>query len=486
LGVADAPRFVYAETVEDGFHVCRVTDTTNPNRKQSEFFRVCEDPEAEEILFDGSIRMGKTQAACKKIVEWAWRYGGRYVVCRKTYPELIDSTMKIMMTGEGAMPPALPHYLVDKHLVGERTVYLKNGAEIAFRNLESAEEGRAKLRNISLNGMFIDQVEELDGEDWKELYEELLGRLSDPRGPGKIILAANPGPTDHWVYERFINPETSHRYPQCRYVHGTLYDNRENLDERYFASRVRTETQNPEYFRRMVLGEWGSFGSKRFKIFSRERHVVEPFRIPPWWEIVEGFDYGHYHPTAIVWVAVDENERHYVFAEHKERERPVSWHAAEMKRIRELYGVKPSATWADPMIFYREGKMATSNISVELSDHGIYTAPANNDRLSGWARMEELLTEDRLKIFSTCKHLLKEVPNLRYKEGSDDVEKRNDDLADALRYVCQSRTPAAKSPEEDVSDYLDGDRRTLHLRRKHQDALQSEMSGRNGVGLFMG
>lgn len=471
--MAEAPRHEREEGVEGDYYVIRVRDTTIPNRKQAEFFAACEDPLAEEIMFDGSIRMGKTQAACKKIVEWAWRHGGRYCVARKTYPELIDSTMKIMMTGEGAMPAALPIDLIDKHLVGERTVYLKNGAEIMFRNLESADEGRAKLRNISLNGMFIDQVEELDSEDWKELYEELLGRLSDPRGPGKMILAANPGPTDHWAYRRFIDPETSHLYPQCRYVHGTLYDNRENLDERYFASRIRTKEQNPEYYKRMVLGEWGSFGSKRFKLFDKDRHVVEPFQIPPWWEIVEGFDYGHYHPTAVVWVAVDENEVHYVFGEYRERERPISYHAKQIHAFRQAHRIVNPVSWADPMCFHRESKHSSNAIAIELADHDIFVSPANNDRLAGWARIEELLTEDRLRIFSPCKDLIRELPNLRYKDGSDDVDKKNDDLSDALRYVCQSRTPAAKAPMEGDADYLDDDRRSLYLRNKHREAMAS-------------
>jgi PBSX family phage terminase large subunit len=482
--VAEAPRFVVTETVEGDYHVIRVTDTTKPNPVQQRFYEACDEPGAEEILFDGSIRLGKTQAACKKIVEWAWRYGGRYCVARKTYNELIDSTMKIMMTGEGAMPPALPPALYDPSgwLKSERTVRLKNGAEIMFRNLESAEEGRAKLRNISLNAMFIDQVEELDGPDWAEFYEELNGRLSDPRGPGKMLLAANPGPTDHWVYQRFIDEETSSKFPQCRYVHGTLYDNRENLDERYFLSRVRTETQNPEYFKRMVLGEWGSFGSKRFKVFAKERHVCDPFPIPRHWEVIEGLDYGYSHPFAVLWVAVDEYEHHFVLAEHKVKERPVGWHAQQMHAVREAKQVKPVVTWADPMIFFREARMATNTISIELSDHGIFCAQANSDRLSGWARIDELLTENRLSIFSTCPQLIKELPNLRMKDNSDDVEKKNDDLSDALRYAVQSRTPAARVPDEGSEEEHD-DRRSLHHSRVMREALDRH----NGVGnIFLG
>lgn len=474
------PEIRETTTVEDGCRVVRITDTSVPNRKQAEFYRACEDPEAEEVLYDGSIRAGKTQACCRKVVEWAWRYGGRYVVARKTYPELIDSTMAVMMRGEGAMPAALPPQLIQQYKASERTVTLLNGAEILFRNLESAEEGRAKLRNLSLNGMFIDQVEELDGEDWAELYEELLGRLSDPRGPGKMVLAANPGPTDHWVYRRFIDPENAGRYPQTRYVHCTLYDNRENLDERYFQSRIRTEKQNPEYYKRMVLGEWGSFGSKRFKMWDRTKHVCDPFKIPGWWEVLEGIDFGYSHPFVTLWVAIDEMERYVVFGEHWEKERPASYHARKILSLREQMNVSPSVTWADPSIF--AGRNGMSSPAYELMDYGVYPSPADNDRLGGWNRIEEMLLNEidgvpQLRVFSTCKHLIKEIPNLRFKENSDDVEKRNDHASDALRYVVMSRPPVPRQPDEQAEG--DSDRRSLYAARQYQKAIH----GRNDIDL---
>lgn len=463
------------EEIVDGVHVTRIIDETLPNRKQGEFYVACEDPLAEEIMFDGSIRMGKSQACLRKIVQWAWTYGGRYAVARKTLPELRNSTMKIMMDGEGAMSPCLPPGLLLEKGGFIKTVpttaYLKNGAEILFTNMESVEDGKAKLRNISLNAMFIDQVEELDGDEWEEFYVELTGRLSDPRGPGKMLLAANPGPTDHWAYKRFIDPETSRNYPQCRYVHGTLYDNRENLDERYFESRIRTEHQNPEYFKRMVLGEWGAFGTKRFKQWNRSVHVIDPFQVPVWWEVIEAVDYGYAHPFVCLWIAIDEHERFHVIGEHYATERPASWHAVKIKEIRSQLGVKPSVTWADPSIFAPKGGM--SSAAMELADYGIYASPADNDRIGGWNRIEEMMLREiegqpQLRIFSHCRNLIRELPNLRFKENSDDIEKRNDHASDALRYGVMSRPPTPVEPDrdEDEAELHFNDRRSVYFREK--------------------
>lgn len=439
-----------------------VRDPFRPNKKQQEFFEACDDPSIDEILFDGSIRAGKTQACCKKIVAWAWQYGGRYLIARKTYRELRDSTQAVLLRGEGNLPPALPHQLLrgdslDKAYKGQdETVFLKNGAEIMFRSLENREDARAKLRNLSLNAVFIDQVEELEDDEDGELYEELLGRLSDPRGPGKMILAANPGPIDHWVHRRFVDEDTKKEW--CERIHVTLFDNEKNLDRKYVEGRLRTEKTNPDYFKRFILGEWGAFGGKRFKVWDAQQHVVEPFEIPSHWEVFEGIDYGYQHPFCCVWVAVNPERRWYVFAEHYEADRALSYHARRIKEIRRELHVAPSVTWIDPSTTRQD--RGFESVQLELADLGIYTARAENERIGGWARLDEMLTtrlEDGkpwLQIFSDCKNLIREIPSAKMKEGTDDIEKRHDHALDALRYAIMSRPPVPPSEEEPDDDDL--------------------------------
>ena len=442
---------------DDG--VVRVRDTFKPTGKQAEFFRACEESEAEEILFDGSIRGGKTQACCKKLVAWAWTYGGRYVICRKTYRELRDSTMAVLLRGEGDLEPALPHQLLRGGSLAKAfrakddAVYLANGAEIMFRSLENREEAKAKLRNLSLNAVFIDQVEELDDPGDAELYEELCGRLSDPRGPGKMLLAANPGPVDHWVYKRFIDQES--KLPWTRYVHVTLYDNKHNLDARYFNARIRTKTSNPEYYQRFILGEWGAFGGKRFKSWNHQKHVIEPFPVPANWEVMEAIDYGYSHPFCCLWIAIAPNGRWYVIAEHYEKERSLRHHVQQIRRIRDELGISPSVTWIDPSVVRSD--RGYESVQMELTDLQLYTAKAENERLGGWARLDEMLLTDLedgkpwLQVFDRCKNLIRELPSAKIKEGTDDIEKRNDHSLDALRYAVMSRPPI---PPEELDDVL--------------------------------
>jgi hypothetical protein len=316
--------------------------------------------------------------------------------------------MAVMLRGEGGMPPGCPPELIKEFRAGDRELHLKNGAEILFRNLESAEEGRAKLRNISLNGFFIDQVEELDGPEWGEFYEELIGRLSDPRGPGKMVMAANPGPTDHWVWKRFIDPEMRDRFPQTRYIHCTLYDNQENLDPKYFQSRIRTEKQNPEYYKRMVLGEWGAFGGKRFKCWDQSKHLIDPFTIPPSWEVIEAVDYGYAHPFVCVWVAIDPQDRYYVIGEHYERERAISHHARCIHDMRESLWRAARGDVGRPFDL-RGARRHLLDLDGDERLHALPGArePRPDRRLEparGDARCARSTAEPQLQVFATCKN----------------------------------------------------------------------------------
>jgi PBSX family phage terminase large subunit len=437
--------------------VVRVRDdmfAAKMNRKQKIFFDLCNEPGSEEILFDGSIRAGKTQAACKIIAAWAWKYGGpnwRFVVLRKTYRELADSTQAAFWKGDGRMPPSCPPELVERFYAKDETVILKNGAQILFRSAENAHDAENKIRNVTMAGFFIDQVEEFDGEDYFQLYETLLARLSDPRGPRKGLLVANPGPEDHWVYKRFVDERT--KEPQTRRVSVTLYDNEHNLPRDYIRKMVRRKETNPLFYRRYILGEWGAFGGKRFPTWDPKVHVVEPFDIPAGWEVVCAIDYGWSNPTAVIWCAIDFDGRWYVVAEHYEKEKPVSVHVRAMKAVEAKLNISPSSVWMDPSVWARRSEYEST--ALEFADFGLYAARAQNDRLGGWNRIEEMLTQEmadklpQLRVFNTCQNLIRELPSAKIKEGTDDIEKENDHALDALRYAIMSRMPV---PEERLED----------------------------------
>ena len=113
------------------------------------------------MLSGGAIRSGKTQAAGRLLVATAVEQPAPYLVARLPYRELEDSTKKAMLHGDGSLPPLIPPELVAQYRASDNLVHLKNGAVILFRSLDEP----AKLLNLTLVGVLVDQIEELDGGD---------------------------------------------------------------------------------------------------------------------------------------------------------------------------------------------------------------------------------------------------------------------------------------------------------------------------------
>lgn len=445
-----------------------VRDEQRPNAKQRLFYRAAANPAVDEILFHGAIRSGKTQSALKVLLAWAWRYPGQYAIFRATRDELEDSTKKALLRGDGIQPPVLDEALIKKQW-GQNSmnkVWLRNGAEILFRSLEPDERG--KIRNLTLAGFFIDQVEELDHDTDEDYYDELMGRLSDPspHAPRKSLLVANPGPEDHWVCRRFNASDLPERtaMPRTAHVHVRMIDNAENLNPDYVEKQLSYRETRPDYYARMVEGLWGAFGGKRFKSWRADVNLYpRNVDIHPDWEILEGGDWGYEHPAAWVWVAVDEKERWWVTVDHRENHRSVSWHSKEIHRIRQGFDgdeqvrdfigdLTPSVTWLDSQAW--AGRDGRQSIAHEFADYGIYCAKAQKDRKGGWNRIDEMLTRimddgySQLRFCPAARACIEEIPNLRIDERTDDVLKTKDDASDALRYIVNSRyIPPEEEPE---------------------------------------
>jgi len=271
------------------------------------------------------------------------------------------------------------------------------------------------LLNLTLGGIFVDQIEELDeGDEGERLFDTLLGRLSDPRGPRKMVAVANPGSLTHWVYRRLVNEKT--RDAGARYVHVELTDNAQNLPEDYVEAMLATETTRPHWFRSFIRGLWGSFEGAAYEEFDPGTHVVEPFLIPEEWDRFECMDHGAANPTSWAPIAVDYDGNQIVFDLYYSPGL-VSAHAAAIKRRRSpsSFGhAPPGLNWwqrpnargyewtycyTDPSIRASHGLSGKfglpASVLTEYLEHGIdHLVLGNNDRAAGYARLLELVHPD--------------------------------------------------------------------------------------------
>lgn len=389
--------------------------------KQDEAAAAWADPACRQLLLSGAIRSGKTQAAGRLLVEEAVTYPATYLVARLTYRELEDSTKKAMLHGDGDMPPLIPPELIANYRKTDNLVELRTGGSILFRSLD--EPG--KLLNLTLAGVFVDQIEELDeGDDGERLYDTLLGRLSDSRGRRKLVAVANPASTIHFVYRRMVAPRT--RDESARSVHFRMDDNAANLDPGYVAAMVAMKERRPHWYRTFVLGEWGAIEGAAFEEFDEQVHVVDPFKVPDDWDRFESLDHGASNPTAALAWATDHDGNSVVYDAYYSPGL-VSAHAAEIKR-RRSHGVvlsggirnkwKPGeddpVCWADPSIAASQGLSTVmgrpASVLTEYREHGLFFKLANNDRAAGYMRLLELLHVEPRRIAPPWSRLPQDAP----------------------------------------------------------------------------
>lgn len=470
----------------------RVVDPIILNRKQREFVRACADDRYDMVLFDGAIRSGKSQVAARVIGAWALRYGGRYFVGRRTYPELKDTVVPLFVGGDGGMKPAVPQAAVKQWLKSEMVLELINGALIMFRPLENQndEDMEQKLRGITLAGFMVDQVEELDTDQDERNIDTLMSRCSAVGTPQKGLLIANPGAETHWLHKRGVDEATRDR--DIARISVTFWDNAHNMDEKTIRRYKKRKLRDPDWYERFIEGKWGAVSGKFFKGFNDAAHVVAPIDIPEHWDVVEGLDYGFAHPFVTLWMAIAPNGRHYVAAEHYRAGVSLAGNAREIKGIRRGEGLEftgnlhPERTWADPSIWARKTE-GIASVAYDLMDNGVSVVKANNDRINGWARLREYLSEDlddekpKLQIFATCHETIRELRNARRLRDTEDIEKKNDHALDALRYIIASRhdpPPEEAEPERELSP---GEVRTARIRQRQQRLQYGEEVGLPGL-----
>jgi PBSX family phage terminase large subunit len=462
--------------------VVEVAAPFEPNDRQLEAARACLDPGARVVVLDGSIRSGKTQGAGRLLVEMAIERPAVYLVGRATYRSLRDSTMKAILYGDGSLPPLIPSEVVEQVRLSDELVRLRNGAEILFRSLEEAQ--LSKILNLSLGGVLVDQIEELDGgQAGERVFDTLLGRLSDPRGARKLLAVANPAGLTSWQYRRLIDEQT--RDEGVRRVHFTLRDNAANLPADYVAAMEATKRSRPAWYASFIEGRWGAFEGAAYAEFEERLHVVDAFPVPGHWRRLESMDHGAASPTAWLAWAADEDGNLLVIGEHYAANMLVSQHAREVLRRREGWhpeGARDPAVYADPSTGAKIGLAKwgePASVKSEYREHGIYRIGANNDRAAGYARLLELLHvvpgrlapawasvqesaggSPRLFVFRSCANVvaqLQSAPVAAEGQGAGIMvdpswESEHGHAHAALRYGAMSWPKPSEKPEEWTED----------------------------------
>lgn len=442
-----------------------------------------------ECLYGGAAGGGKSDALLCEALRQVHVPNYRGILFRKTYPELEGLISRSFELYKRACPKANYNH-------SEKTWNFPSGAKIFFGHMH-LEKDKHKYQGKAYDFIGFDELTHFT-------YSQYIYMLSRnrPTGPGTIVYiraTANPGGIGHgWVKERFITPappmtrintEIEVENPNGEkivlnktriFVPATVFDNKELLknDPNYLA----TLGSLPEAEKKALLyGSWDSFNGQVFTEWINDpkhykdrkwTHVIEPFRIPSYWKIYRGFDFGYAKPFSVGWYAVDTEGKIYRIKEYYGctgepnvgiKMNPVEI-AANIKSIENedpMLKGKTIHAIADPSIFDESRGESVAEM-MSKSPNFVYWDKGDNTRIAGKMQYHYRLAFDEegecmFQVFNTCKHFIRTFPSLVYDETNvEDIDTEQEDhIYDECRYVIMEnpitprRNVKEKSPKSD-------------------------------------
>lgn len=425
-----------------------------------------------KVLFGGAAGGGKSYGQLLDALQYAVRYAGsKQLILRRTFPDLDRSLIRV---AQAIFPREIFSYNSSTH-----TGKFKNGSIIDFGYCAN-ESDVYQYQGAEYDTIRFDELTHFTEYQYTYLISRLRGANPFPK---QIKASSNPGGVGHsWVKARFIDPsppdqefidEDGH---SCIFIPSLVQDNTFLMksDPEYIK---RLEALDETNKRALLYGDWDIFEGQYFAEFDRKIHTCEPFEIPSDWRRYRAFDYG-LDRLACLWIAVDSSRNAYVYREFCESDLPIGDAArgilSRTEATEEIY-----ATLAPPDMWSRTVDRGRSKADL-FYESGLAITKSSNDREAGWLSVKELLRKDangepRLRIFNTCRELIKCIPLLQHddKRPTDCATEPHDitHAPDALRYfsVYWTRPNASedekrvKYSEEALEDWINS---TAEMRGK--------------------
>jgi len=445
--------------------------------------------EANEILYGGAAGGGKSYLMRQlSIVASILIPGLNTYLFRRLSGDLIKNHLE----GAGGYVVLLADYVMNnkcKINYSKNEITFANGSKIFLCHCQH-EKDTMKYQGAEIHLLLIDELTHFTEKIYTFLRGRCrLGELNIPNNAQKllgqfpkILSGSNPGSLGHnWVKSTFIDIQPYMQISRMtkqeggmlrQYIPALLSDNPTLLEnDPDYADRLEG-LGSPDLIRAMLNGDWDIVaGGALDDVWSRDKHIVKPFKIPSDWYVNRAYDWGSSKPGGCIFFA--ESNGSQVTLENGET---ITYPRGTIFAIKEIYfwngkantGSKLLAKEHAAMILDGENKIRELyNISVRPgpADNAIFDTQNGNciaddmkavgvrwersdkspgSRKQGLEKLRELLknvsTSPReakgLYFFDNCTQCIRTLPTLPRDENKpDDIDTNSEDhLYDVIRY----------------------------------------------------
>ncbi len=328
-----------------------------------------------------------------------------------------------------------------KYNASEHRLIFENGSRIIIGGYKDDKELDGYL-GIQYDGIAIEEATLLT----EDKLDKVLGSQRTAKDQSEWIprmyVSSNPGGVGHqWFRKRLVIPAREHKEIKTRFIFSTYKDNK-FLNQEY---REYLENLKGPLGKAWRDGDWDVFEGQAFPAWSYDDHVISYKDFPDapeHWVKWRAIDWGNAAPFCCLWLTREPDTGRVIIYREAYQVGLTVPQQARMILDMTPPNEKINVTYADPSMWAKNtiSDQVTSTAQV-YADSGVFLTKADNDRLSGKRKVDELLANlpdgrPGMLVRENCSNFIRTFPVLTHDPlNVEDVNSKEEDHAyDTLKY----------------------------------------------------
>lgn len=279
---------------------------------------------APRVLVEGPVGSGKTKPCLERVRACCLRYPGCRWILLRSVRKWLTSTALVTWEENVVVPGELRPDRIQR---ANRSEYVfRNGSRVVVAGLDDSQA----VMSAEYDGAFVVEATEISRETAEVIETRLRWGVMPYQ---QLLMDCNPTQPNHWLNlaadagwcERIVtrHPDNPHFYR----LDGT----RTKAGDDYLGRMEATLTGVRRL--RLLEGRWAQAEGVVYEDWDPAVHLIDPFPIPPDWEIFWAVDFGLVNPFVWQQFAIDPDGRLYLTKEIYSTGKLVEDHARMIREV---------------------------------------------------------------------------------------------------------------------------------------------------------